>query len=483
MKSRWFITLFAAVPLAAAVLVLQSCGGEGGPLTGGAGGTSPSQQFLALLTAEQRAGTYVGTDTCAAAACHGGRAEDDPIYTHWLETKHATKNVGCESCHGPGSVHAASPSKDNILTFPKSADTVVCAQCHGPTHEQYLVSKHRQLVSSPVQGTVTNPASYGRNSRCIACHGGLFRVQTYERGIDPVDMTDDEIRNIAQDVITYVPQTALCVTCHDPHAITGNLTANGKEVQLRHKTFNVDTTQVGPSTAAAVFTKFDHICAQCHNGRGTDPSDAKLTSGTSRPSMHDSNQFNMLLGFGGVEGDGPVDRNTAHANAPGQCSKCHMPEARHSFTVSYNACAPCHTENDAAARVTSVKNDILGSLYSLRVRMANWAFATLGDELFWEYTSNITAENKTPPNQSLVPIQVKRARHNYYFVVRSGDYGVHNSAYARHLIRIANDNMDQLTGGLNIPVHGGLTIQQKLAIIERDRKKASEADMTAGGDF
>ncbi len=199
--------------------------------------------------------------------------------------------------------------------------------------------------------------------------------------------------------------------------------------------------------------------------------------------MHDSNQFNMLLGFGGVEGSGPVDRNTAHANAPGQCSKCHMPDSRHTFTVSYNACAPCHTENDAAARVTSVKNDILGSLYSLRVRMGDWAFATFGDELFWEYTSNIVAEGKVAPAQSLVPIQVKRARHNYYFVVRSGDYGVHNSAYARHLIRIANDNMDEVTGGLHIPVQGGLTNAQKLAIIERDRKKASEADMTAGGDF
>ena len=477
MISRWWATAFAAIPLTAAVLVLQSCGGEGGPTSGGGGGVSPSAAFLALLPAGQSGAGYVGPETCAAAACHGGRGDDDPIYTHWLETEHATKNVGCESCHGPGSAHAANPSTDNILTFPKLADTVVCAQCHGPLHEQYLVSKHRQLVSSPVQGTVTNPANYGRNSRCIACHGGLFRVKTYEKGLDPLDMTDEEIRQIAEDVITYVPQTALCVTCHNPHAITGNLTAAGKEVQLRHKTFNVDSTDVGPSTTAAVFTKFDHICAQCHNGRGADGADAKLTSGTSRPNMHDSNQFNMLLGFGGVEGSGPVNRDTAHANVPGQCSKCHMPSSRHSFTVSYDACVPCHTINDAAARVTSIKDEILGSLYSLRVRMSDWALATFGNELYWEYTSTITGEGGVPPSQSLVPIEIKRARHNYYFVLRSGDYGVHNSAYAKHLIRIANDNIDLITGLGPIRLPREVTREQMLAVLETDRARARRADM------
>lgn len=477
MKSRWFATLFAAVPLATAMLVLQSCGGEGGP-TGSSGGVSPSAAFLALLPAAQQGADYVGTDTCASAACHGGReADDDPIYTHWKDTKHAANNVGCESCHGPGSVHAANPSKDNILTTPSSTDVVVCGQCHGPINDEWKLSAHSKLETHAIDGAIGNPNQYGRSSRCLACHGGLVRIETYERGIDLGTLSDEEIVNLANDVLTKVPQTATCATCHNPHSKTGNLTDTGDEVQLRHMTFNSDTSQVGPGTSAAQFTQFDHICAQCHNGRGANPADSALTSGTSRPNMHDSNQFNMLLGFGGVEGDGPVERNTAHANAPGQCSKCHMPDSRHSFTVSFDkGCAPCHTAADAAARASSIKDEVLNGLYSLRVRMANWATATFGNDEFWEYTTNITTG--TPPSQALVPIEIKRARHNYYFVVRSGDYGVHNAPYAKHLIRVANDNIDLLPGGPYRPQQLP-SRQQMLDIIRGDRARAAKADMTA----
>jgi len=194
--------------------------------------------------------------------------------------------------------------------------------------------------------------------------------------------------------------------------------------------------------------------------------------------MHDSNQYNMLLGFGGVEGSGPVDRNTSHMNIPGQCSHCHMPDSRHSFTVSFNACVPCHTETDAANRVTSIKTEILNELYALRVRMSNWAIAAypgqLGNELFWEYTSTITAEGYTPPPQAGVPIEVKRARHNYYFIVRSGDFGVHNGAYAKHLLAVANQNMGDIGARPAPPT--SLTLDQKTRVIKSDKARTSRAD-------
>jgi len=79
------------------------------------------------------------------------------------------------------------------------------------------------------------------------------------------------------------------------------LTIEGKEVQLRRSVFNMDTTDIAPGTPPKQHTTFNHICASCHNGRGANPSDSALQTGTARPNMHESNQFNMLVGIGGVE--------------------------------------------------------------------------------------------------------------------------------------------------------------------------------------
>lgn len=474
MKKLWFVSLIASIPVIAAVLAIQSCGGVGGPTTDNGGQGSVNASFLALLSDEQRAATSITPEECAD--CHGGRNPDDPIYAHWKDTKHFAKGVTCESCHGPGSAHKANPTKSNMLTYPNITSPVVCAQCHGPTVEQYNFSQHSKLIADPVDEAIVNPAQYGRNSRCIACHSGLVRAEVLENGEDLGTFTDDQIREVAENTLQKVPHTATCATCHSPHRQTGNLNADGEEVQLRHKTFNTDTTDIGPGKTAAVFTNYDHICAQCHNGRGTDPSDTKLNSSTARPSMHDSNQMQMLMGFGGVEGTGAVERNTAHAQAPGQCSKCHMPDSRHTFTVSFDTgCAPCHTAADAAARASSIKTQTLSDLVALRTRMESWAKGKFGNVDYWDYTSIITADGGTPPAQTQVPIEVKRARHNYYFIIRSGDYGVHNAPYAKHLLTVANSNLTSL--GVAAASKSRLSTQENLAIIEGDKKRAMKAEL------
>jgi len=475
MKSRWLLTLFAVVPIVAATMALQSCAGVGGATKTETGGGLPSvtQAFLALLPANQSGATYIGTAACSNDTCHSGRA-DGGVDAHFAATKHAAKGVTCERCHGPGSIHAAAPAKDNILTFPKSADPVVCAQCHGPLVEQYNASGHVGFISSPVISASTSPAS-AKTSRCIMCHSGLFRTEVESLGLNMATMSDADTKKIADDAINTVPHIALCSTCHNPHSQTGKLTQNGEEKQLRHLVFNTDTTKIAPGTTADVFTGFDQLCGQCHNGRGANPADATLNSSTSRPNMHDSNQFNMLMGIAGAEGGGVVDRNTAHATIPGQCTHCHMPDGRHSFTVSYNGCAPCHTESDAAVRVTSIKSTILDGLYALKNRMQKWSTTKYADPDLWEYTSNITALGKTAPTQSGVNIEVKRARHNYYFIIRSGDYGVHNAPYAKALLKVANDGLTTL--GVPLSSTANVSQAEKKAAIDASVKLAREVDL------
>jgi hypothetical protein len=105
--------------------------------------------------------------------------------------------------------------------------------------------------------------------------------------------------------------------------------------------------------------------------------------------------------------------------------------------------------------------------------MERWAEATFGDPAFWDYSSLLTEEGKTPPNQAEIPIEVKRARHNYYFVLRDASLGTHNGTYTRNLLDVANRNLTQL-GVASAPARTAGA--RARAIIERDRLRASRAD-------
>lgn len=471
-RTLWLMAIVGAIALPGGLLTIAGCGGGGGPLGGQEAGTlpSPSAQFLALLPDAQKAATFVGSNACN---CHNG-PNHEANFTGWQGTKHFQNGVGCENCHGPGSVHVANPSTANILTFPNAVDAVVCGQCHGPIFDQFSTSKHALVVEDVITEGKANPSVFVRT--CFRCHSEQFRVQNVDvplsHGVSR-DQVDTNIQAIPSATLATFPDltvhSAACTNCHDPHQKRGNTVASGDDFQLRRKAFNTDTTDVAPGAPAKTHTTFDHICGSCHNGRGANGSDAAITSNTSRPNMHEGPQFNMLMGIGGAEGTGPPGgvRTSSHATVPDQCVHCHMASARHTFTVSLDTgCTPCHTPTDAAARVTATKTEISNDLVGLRTRMERFAAATFGDPDLWNYTSNIQTEGKTPPDQSLVPIQVKRARHDFYLILNDRSVGVHNAVYTRFLLAFANDQLDQL--GIPRAALRGATLKQNLQILQRD---------------
>ena len=91
---------------------------------------------------------------------------------------------------------------------------------------------------------------------------------------------------------------------------------------------------------------------------------------------------------------------------------------------------------------------------------------------FWNYGSS-TNTSGAAKDQTKVPIEIKRARHNYYYVIRDGSYGVHNAPYMREALGFA---MDQIA--LVLPTtalaqaktrSAAMTLAQKEALVEKSR--------------
>lgn len=457
------LTLFSAgLALFLGLLAVAGCGG-GGPVAGVA--TPPMTQFMQLLPAVQRTATRVGAAKCAS--CHGGD------YNAWTQTKHSQAQVDCEACHGPGSAHVAAPSLTNILRGAPAVNSIVCGQCHTQENSDWSNSMHAQIVADPVQSA---------SSTCLRCHSAEFRAVNVDeplaQGQTPTQVNTAIVGLSTTQLQSYVPAThtsAACANCHDPHRNTANLTSAGEQFYLRRATSSTDLSSDQPNASVAQYTTVNQICGSCHNNRGGDPSDAGLTKNTSRPATHEGPEYNMLLGYGGAEdAAGPPTRTSTHVTAPDQCAHCHMPNSRHTFTVSVDvSCSPCHTATDAASLETTLQSEIQNSLVALRTRMANWAKQTFGDPNVWDYTTNIPSTSKVP-NQSLIPIEVKRARHNYYFILLDRSLGVHNVFYTNYLLNYSNTTLDSI----NIPrtVSISLSRPQALAILNQDIAKVRSAN-------
>ncbi len=452
------------------LLVFVGCGG-GGP-TSSAGTTTAPSQFVKLLPVSQRTAIHVGAAKCSS--CH---AAD---YTSWTQTKHSQAQVDCESCHGPGSVHVAAPTAANILSGTSAVDPIVCGQCHSQEASDFSSSKHAQIVADPV--------NTGSNN-CLRCHSAEFRAANVDEpiaeGKTPAQTDAAIVKLTSAQLQAYIPAThatAACANCHDPHRNTANLTSASEQFYLRRATSSTDLSADPPGAGPATYTTLNHICGSCHNNRGGDPSDTALTKNTTRPATHEGPEYNMLLGEGGSEdAAGPPRRTSSHSQTPDQCAQCHMPNSRHTFTVSLDtSCAPCHTPADAASRETTVQSATQNSLVALRTRMANWAQTTFGDPAVWDYTSNIPTTSKTP-NQSLIPIEVKRARHNYYFILLDRSLGVHNAFYTNYLLDYANTGLDKLGISRSAP-NAFFSRQSAISILNQDIYKIRTAN-SGGATF
>ncbi|MEW6303983.1 MAG: cytochrome c3 family protein [Verrucomicrobiota bacterium] len=179
--------------------------------------------------------TFAGSESCAQ--CHEPITRDFKTASHALlqaKGPHAA-NVGCESCHGPGSVHNETGGGPRTIINPAKSPEV-CFQCHLemrgrfnlPHHHPVLEGKmtctdcHDPHKSSAIKGGGTQLAS--ENETCFRCHAeqrGPF-VFEHEASREGCRTCHEPHGSIHPRMLTERSST-LCLKCHFQQQTAGGV--------------------------------------------------------------------------------------------------------------------------------------------------------------------------------------------------------------------------------------------------------------------
>ncbi|MGB7189784.1 MAG: cytochrome c3 family protein [Acidobacteriaceae bacterium] len=232
-------------------------------------------------------------DRPTGPTCDGCHSVNYNIQTHQV----TEWNVGCEKCHGPGSLHVQHPTKANIVN-PETLDTVrgndICMQCH---------TQGRPL-HNPIAGRYYDwPVGFQPGERLAdswhleALNPGTTDFFQY------ADLTAHKNRMQGNDFVqsTMYHRGIRCFDCHEVHS------------------------NQNPSNLRAVG---NDLCLSCHTR--DNPAGLK----------------------------GTVSEHTHHAaaSAGSQCVACHMPLIEHTLKDNYVAAHTFRFISPAETRQSGIPN-------------------------------------------------------------------------------------------------------------------------------
>src|SRR2546430_9913726 len=92
---------------------------------------------------------FVGSEECAT--CHEAITRDFKTATHARLKAQGdnAKNMGCESCHGPGSLHVQSGGERTKIVNPRRSPAT-CFQCHTEVRAAFELPHHHPVLEGKV---------------------------------------------------------------------------------------------------------------------------------------------------------------------------------------------------------------------------------------------------------------------------------------------------------------------------------------------
>jgi predicted CXXCH cytochrome family protein len=138
--------------------------------------------------------SFVGNKTCAE--CHTNISRVFPSSAHariQLEAPQSVGQTGCESCHGPGSLHVAGGGGRGKFIVNPRKDPTTCFECHRSVQAEFHLPQHHPVLEErmncaqchdPHGSDIFKPAgglAMARlNQGCAQCHREQTRPFVFE---------------------------------------------------------------------------------------------------------------------------------------------------------------------------------------------------------------------------------------------------------------------------------------------------------------
>jgi predicted CXXCH cytochrome family protein len=168
--------------------------------------------------------TFAGSKSCEQ--CH------EEITKKFKTADHArlmakgdnAQDIGCESCHGPGSIHIQTGGQARTIINPRR-DPETCYQCHLEKRASFSTAYHHPLEDGKVScADCHNPhegrAIKGGGTSEAAANEVCFKCHTEQRG--PFVFPHEAMREG-------------CTTCHNPHGSVNQKMLLSRNTDLCYK--------------------------------------------------------------------------------------------------------------------------------------------------------------------------------------------------------------------------------------------------------
>jgi predicted CXXCH cytochrome family protein len=249
MCRRWGRVLVLAVAAVILVTVAISC---------------RSVNRSVVLLPDVPGAKYIGSKECEQ--CH------EKIYRDFATADHArliaegpnALNAGCESCHGPGSLHSESggeikpafafaPGRPHAGSFgarlavePQRSKETVCFQCHSDVRAQFSLPSHHPVPEgrmscsdchSPHKGSINRAGGIqmlAENESCFRCHAkqrGPY-VFEHEASHEGCTVCHTAHGSVNAKMLT-VRDSNLCMKCHFQQLKGSQILIGGSDHTLR----------------------------------------------------------------------------------------------------------------------------------------------------------------------------------------------------------------------------------------------------------